>query len=73
MFKENALNLPNTSDTVECEACEEVRLLPQYDFSPYRSFNSQKPLNFKVLWVHFNTKSSLEKLQKYALSSLDLP
>jgi len=36
----------NTADTVECEASEESRLLPQHDFSSYRSFNSQKPLNF---------------------------
>ena len=46
---------------------------PQHDFSKYRHFISQKPLNYKVLWVSFNTKVSLEKLQKFALTSLDLP
>ena len=27
----------------------------------------------KVIWVSFNTKVSLEKLQKFALTSFDLP
>ena len=38
--------ISSTADTIECEAYEELRLLPQHDFSPYSSFNSQEPLNF---------------------------
>ena len=62
-----------TAVSVECEAYEERRLWPQNYFSSYRLFKIQNPLNFLVLWVNFNTKVSLEKLQKFALTSLDLP
>ena len=69
----NRLILPTTADTIKCEAYEESRLWPQHDFSSYRRFNSQKRLNFQVISVSFNTKIGLEKLQKFALTSLDLP
>ena len=56
-----------TADTLECEAYEECWIWQQYDFSSFRCFKIQNHLKFWVLWVNFNTKVSLEKLQKFAL------
>ena len=64
--------MPTTAVTVECEAYEESRLWPQHDFSLSRRLKSQKSVIFLVPWVNFNTKVSLVKLQKFALTSLDL-